>query len=85
MRTGTRLGVALAISAAAIASLLPASAAAFDPVLEARNFAKIAERELYVTATPEFQTRLQQQNARAAATSAPATFGSTTGSATARE
>jgi dienelactone hydrolase len=40
-----------------------ASAAwAFDPTLEAKNFAKIKERFQYITSTPEFQARLQQQN-----------------------
>ncbi len=41
---------------------LPAAAGAFDPALEAKNFAKVSERNVYVTGTPEFQTRLQQQN-----------------------
>ena len=38
------------------------AARAFDPALEAKNFAKVSEREAYVTGTPAFQTRLQQQN-----------------------
>ena len=38
------------------------AAAAFDPALEAMNFAKVTERQLYVTGTPAFQARLQQQN-----------------------
>lgn len=41
---------------------LPAAAGAFDPALEAKNFAKVSERVAYVTGTPAFQTRLQQQN-----------------------
>ena len=39
-----------------------ASQAAFDPVLEGKNFAKITERFAHVTATPEFQARLQKAN-----------------------
>jgi dienelactone hydrolase len=42
---------------------LPALASAFDAATEAQNFSKIMEREHYITLTPEFQTRLQQQNA----------------------
>src|SRR3954447_1665806 len=46
-----------------LASLaLAAPAGAFDPAREAKNFSKIDERERYITATPEFQARLQQQN-----------------------
>ena len=41
---------------------LPASAAAFDPGLEAKNFAKTSERMAYVVLTPEFQLRLTQAN-----------------------
>jgi dienelactone hydrolase len=41
---------------------LGASAHAFDPQLEAKNFAKTSERERYVTLTPEFQTRLIKAN-----------------------
>ena len=41
---------------------IPAAALAFDPALEAKNFAKTAERMQYVTLTPEFQLRLQQAN-----------------------
>lgn len=44
------------------ALLLAAVAQAFDPALEAKNFAKTSEREQYVTLTPEFQTRLTQAN-----------------------
>ena len=57
------------LAAAAALGLLLAGAsvaAAFDPSLEARNFAKIDEREIYVTATPQFQARLAQQNAQEA-------------------
>ena len=43
-------------------SPLPAAAQAFDPALEAKNFAKTGERMQYVTLTPEFQLRLQQAN-----------------------
>ena len=35
---------------------------AFDPALEAQNYAKVGERLAYVTLTPEFQLRLQQAN-----------------------
>ncbi len=49
---------ALALAAA----LTPGRAAAFDPVLELQNFAKIQERNVYETLTPAFQARLQQQN-----------------------
>ncbi len=46
-----------------LVALGAASAAwAFDPTLEAKNFAKIKERFQYITSTPEFQARLQQQN-----------------------
>lgn len=48
--------------------LLPASAIAFDPTLEAKNFAKTSERMQYVTLTPEFQTRLLEANAANLAT-----------------
>jgi dienelactone hydrolase len=52
-----------ALAAVAVGFLsVSSSASAFDPVLEAKNFSKIDERERYITATPEFQTRLQQQN-----------------------
>ena len=47
----------------ALIGLAPAVAQAFDPALEARNFAKTAEREQYVTLTPEFQARLVQADA----------------------
>jgi dienelactone hydrolase len=51
-----------ALILAGLALLAPAAASAFDPALEAKNFAKTAEREQYVTLTPEFQARLQQAN-----------------------
>src|SRR5687767_4963970 len=41
---------------------LPASAPAFDPLLEVKNFAKTTERQVHITLTPEFQARYQQQN-----------------------
>jgi dienelactone hydrolase len=47
---------------ALLALALPASAAAFDPELEARNFAKTSERMTYVVLTPEFQLRLTRAN-----------------------
>ncbi len=40
----------------------PAVAAAFDPALEVKNFAKTNERMQYVTLTPEFQARLIEAN-----------------------
>ena len=51
-----------ALVAAMLALALPAAAVAFDPELETKNFAKTAEREQYITLTPEFQLRLQQAN-----------------------
>lgn len=36
---------------------------AFDPALEASNYAKLKERTVYLTGTPAFQARLAQQNA----------------------
>ena len=54
---GRRLGAAL-LACAFLATA--AAAQAFDPALEAKNFAKTAERERYVTLTPEFQARLIQ-------------------------
>ena len=51
------------VAMTALATLgLAAGAWAFDPGLEAKNFAKTAEREQYVTLTPEFQARLTQAN-----------------------
>jgi dienelactone hydrolase len=54
--------VSAAIAALTAILFLPATAQAFDPVLEARNFAKIGERFTHIVATPEFQARLQQAN-----------------------
>ena len=63
-----------ALSAAGIALLccllVPAAVAAFDPELEAKNFAKTEERMQYVTLTPEFQARLTQANVDNAAEAA---------------
>src|SRR4051794_37248545 len=60
-----RRGYRIALSALAVTLAVPAaSALAFDPAQEAANFSKITERERYITATPAFQTRLQQQNAQ---------------------
>jgi dienelactone hydrolase len=51
------------VATIAFASLaLAAPALAFDAAREATNYSKIDERERYITATPEFQARLQQQN-----------------------
>ena len=55
----SRLGLGLAI---VLTWALPATAFAFDPALEQKNFAKTGERMRYVTLTPEFQSRLTQQN-----------------------
>ena len=53
----------LAAAVVVLAALVAAPAAqAFDPALEAKNFAKTSEREQYVTLTPEFQSRLIQAN-----------------------
>jgi dienelactone hydrolase len=53
----------LALGALVMAGLLGTAAAqAFNSGLEAKNFAKILERERYITLTPEFQARLAQQN-----------------------
>ncbi|HEY8001907.1 MAG TPA: calcium-binding protein [Solirubrobacterales bacterium] len=41
---------------------VPVAALAFDPGLEAKNFAKTGERMQYVTLTPEFQARLTKAN-----------------------
>lgn len=61
MRTANaRLAIAATIAAAVM--IVPAAAVAFDPDLEARNFAKTEERMQYVTLTPEFQARLTRQN-----------------------
>jgi dienelactone hydrolase len=58
-RSGARAAILLA---GLLALLCPASALAFDPVLEAKNFAKILERNVHVTGAPQFQARLLQQN-----------------------
>ncbi len=53
----------LSVAFAVVACLSAAPAAlAFDGSLEAKNFAKTQERLRYITLTPEFQKRLQQQN-----------------------
>ena len=57
---GRRWTIALAGMAVTLGAV--ASASAFDPALEAKNFAKTSERETYVTLTPEFQARLIQAN-----------------------
>src|SRR4051812_3913122 len=57
---GRRWTTVVAIATACVG--LSASALAFDPALEAKNFAKTSERETYVTLTPEFQARLIQAN-----------------------
>jgi dienelactone hydrolase len=54
----------LSLAAAALLLGAPAAAHAFDAVVEARNYSKIHERELHVTAKPEFQARMAEQTAR---------------------
>src|SRR4051794_1879947 len=53
-------GSAVIMAVAVAVLVVTARASAFDAVTEAKNFAKIDERERYVTATPEFQARLLQ-------------------------
>jgi dienelactone hydrolase len=60
-----RLGIGV-VAASCLMAVTPVPAQAFDPVLEAINFAKIEERNRYEVLTPEFQLRLQQQNAEEA-------------------
>jgi dienelactone hydrolase len=51
-----------ASAAAILAALVVAPpASAFDAALEAKNFAKILERQVHVTLTPEFQLGVQEQ------------------------
>ena len=62
----------LTLLAAALATgtLVAMPALAFDPAVEAQNFAKTEERQLYVTSTPEFQLLLQERNLQASAEAA---------------
>lgn len=62
--TGTRRKAGLATALLALALCMPAVAHAFDPLAEARNFAKINERNQQITLTPSFQALLAAQNAR---------------------
>jgi dienelactone hydrolase len=63
--SGRLAGAALALAGALLVVLGgPATATAYDPALEAKNFAKIQERNAYEVLTPEFQARMQEQNAR---------------------
>ena len=55
-----RFGAALAVGLAL--SLPVAAAKAFDPELEAKNFAKINERNQHIVLTPEFQALLTAQS-----------------------
>jgi dienelactone hydrolase len=66
---GRRSKLAIA-GALASCLVLPVAAGAFDPALEAKNFAKTSERMEYVTLTPEFQARLTQANVDNLATAA---------------
>jgi dienelactone hydrolase len=61
MRRGHLLTV---VGCVAVLLVAASPARAFDALREADNFSKINERERYVTLTPGFQTRLQQQNAQ---------------------
>jgi dienelactone hydrolase len=54
------LGGALVIGIA-----VAAPAVAFDPAVEAQNFAKTEERQVHVTSTPEFQQLLIERNTQA--------------------
>ncbi len=58
MVTGRRIALTTILGALTLA----APAAALDPQVEAQNFAKTEERNQYVVLTPEFQTRLTEQN-----------------------
>ncbi len=60
-RRAARWATAIA-GAALLTAAFAAPASGFDAGAEAKNFAKITERERYITLTPEFQARLQQQN-----------------------
>jgi dienelactone hydrolase len=59
---GSRVSAAVAVLGVLLAS--GSAASAFDPDQEAANYSKISEREIYITSTPQFQQRLQQQNAQ---------------------
>lgn len=54
----------MSVAAIALSLLAAATASAFDPAVEARNYSKITERARYVTSEPEFQARLAEQNAQ---------------------
>ena len=58
---GTWRGAVPALSLLVLLAVLAASALAFSPEQEGRNYAKTLERERYITKTPEFQARLAQQ------------------------
>jgi len=59
--TSGKWKASVAVAALALLSA-PASASAFDPELEAKNFAKINERNQHIVFTPEFQARLAEQS-----------------------
>ncbi len=52
----------IAVLAVLAVLAVPAGASAFDPGLEAKNFAKILERNQHIVYTPEFQARLLEQD-----------------------
>jgi len=53
-----------AVLAALALLVVPDTASAFDPQLEAQNFAKINERNQHIVFTPEFQARLTDQTSQ---------------------
>jgi dienelactone hydrolase len=57
-----KIGRRGALAAICLLAMAPASAVAFDAAIEAKNFAKLEERNRYEVLTPEFQLRLRQQN-----------------------
>ncbi len=60
MRSGRTFSFAL-VAAAVVATASAMPAAAFDPALEVRNFAKTSERDTQITKTPAYQLLLRQK------------------------
>src|SRR5436190_1693557 len=59
-----RIGVATVLAVAALLSVATAAMAAFDPVVESKNYSKVEERQR-IYDTPEYQAKLRtisQQN-----------------------